>query len=49
VLYTPEDVVADLDGSGLAVERAEPVERPVETPEGERIAIDALVRASRPA
>ena len=47
VLYTAEDVVADLDGAGLEIERAEPVERPVETPEGERIAIDALVRAGR--
>jgi len=45
VLYTAEDVVADLDG--LEVERAEPVLRPVETPEGERVAIDALVRARR--
>jgi SAM-dependent methyltransferase len=49
VLYTAADVVADLDGSGLAVERAERVERPVETPDGERIALDALVRAERPA
>jgi len=47
-LYTPEDVVADLDGTGLVIERAEPVERTVETPEGERVAIDALVRANRP-
>ena len=47
VLYTPEDIVADLSGSGLAIARAEAVNRPVETPEGERIAIDALVRASR--
>jgi SAM-dependent methyltransferase len=47
VLYTAGDVVADLDGSGLEIERAEPVERPVETPEGERVAIDALVRATR--
>jgi SAM-dependent methyltransferase len=45
VLYTAGDVVADLDG--LEVERAEPVLRPVETPEGERVAIDALVRARR--
>ena len=45
VLYTPEDVVADLDGSGLEIERAEPVERPVD----EHTAIDALVRARRPA
>ena len=34
VLYTAADVVADLDGCGLEVERAERVERPVETPEG---------------
>lgn len=45
VLYTGEDVVADLDGSGLEIERAERVERPVQTPDGERIALDALVRA----
>jgi SAM-dependent methyltransferase len=49
VLYTPEDVVADLDGSGLEIERAETMVRPVETPEGERRALDALVRARRPA
>jgi SAM-dependent methyltransferase len=47
VLYLPEDVAADLDGSGLELERVEAVDRPVETPEGERIAIDALVRARR--
>ena len=47
VLYTAEDVVADLDG--LQVERAGRVERPVQTPEGERVALDALVRAVRPA
>ncbi len=49
VLYSPGDVVADLDGTGLAVERASVVERPVETPDGERIALDLLVRAGRPA
>jgi SAM-dependent methyltransferase len=43
VLYTPEDVVADL--AGLVIERAERVTRPV----GEGTAIDALVRASKPA
>lgn len=48
VLYTPEDVVADIDGSGLEIERAGPVDRTVDTPEGERVAIDALVRARRP-
>ena len=45
VLYTPEDVVADLPG--LEVERAEVVERPVETSDGVRVALDALVRAHR--
>jgi SAM-dependent methyltransferase len=45
VLYTPEDVVADLPG--LEIERAERIYRGVE---GEhRPAIDALVRARRPA
>src|SRR5262249_22102263 len=48
VLYRSEDVIADLDGSGLEIERAEAVNRPVDTPGGERIAIDALVRACRP-
>jgi len=49
VLYSPADVVADIDGSGLELERADVVERPVETPDGERIALDLLVRARRPA
>jgi SAM-dependent methyltransferase len=48
VLYTGADVVADIDGSGLVVERAGVVERPVQVSEGERIALDALVRAHRP-
>jgi SAM-dependent methyltransferase len=47
VLYTAEDVVADLDGIPLVVDRAERVRRPVQTPDGERQAIDALVRARR--
>lgn len=48
VLYTPEDVLADLAGvSGLAVEKAQRVVRPVQTPDGERNAIDALVRLRR--
>jgi len=46
-LYTAGDVVADLDGTGLEIERAELVKRPVETPAGERTALDALVRARR--
>ena len=45
VLFTAEDVVADLaDQPGLIVERAERVRRPVHTPEGERSAVDTLVR-----
>ena len=42
VLFTPEDVAAELDG--LEIEKAEAVLRPVES---ERDAIDALVRARR--
>ena len=47
VLAAPDDVVALL--AGLEVERAATVERPVETPDGVRIAIDHVVRARRPA
>jgi SAM-dependent methyltransferase len=46
-LYTTAAVTAELDG--LAVRRAEQVTRTVRTPEGERTAIDTLVRAERPA
>jgi 2-polyprenyl-3-methyl-5-hydroxy-6-metoxy-1,4-benzoquinol methylase len=45
VLFTAEDVAAEL--TGLQVEKAERVLRPVETEEGEAQAIDALVRARR--
>jgi len=48
VLMAADDVVEDLAGTGLRIERAERLERPVETPDGERIALDALVRATRP-
>ena len=49
VLFSPDDdVVADLAGSGLVVEKAERVPRPVMTEDGPRVAIDALVRAWRP-
>ncbi len=48
VLYTASDVVADIDGRGLQIERAERVERPVQTSDGDRVALDALVRARRP-
>jgi SAM-dependent methyltransferase len=46
VLYTAADVAADLDGTGLVVERATEVQRRVEG--AERPAIDALLRARRP-
>jgi hypothetical protein len=49
VLFTAADVVADLDGTGLTIVRAEAVRRAVRTDEGERTAIDALVRAERAA
>ncbi len=51
VLYTPDDVRGDLERSGvgdLVVERAERIERPVETESGTVMAIDCLVRAHRP-
>lgn len=47
VLYSAADVAGDLEGTGLELERGELVRRPVETPEGERTALDALVRARR--
>jgi SAM-dependent methyltransferase len=46
VLYTPEDLVAELPG--LEIERAESVLRPVETDGGTVNAVDALLRARRP-
>jgi SAM-dependent methyltransferase len=49
VLYSAADITADLDGSGLEVERAEQVVREVLTPDGPRGALDALVVAHRPA
>ena len=48
VLYTAADVVADIAGSGLTVERAERVARAVTTPDGPREALDCLVVAGRP-
>jgi len=44
LLYTPDDIVAELDG--LAIEKAERVLR--DAPDADRPAIDVLVRASRP-
>jgi SAM-dependent methyltransferase len=51
VLYAPDDVRRDLATAGIAdlvIDRAEPVERPVDTDSGTRIAIDNLLRAHRP-
>lgn len=46
VLFTAEDVIADLDGVGpLEVLRAERVIRPVDTSDGPRQALDALLVA----
>ena len=47
VLYTAGDVATDLEGTGLVSDRASEVFRPV--PGSERPAIDALLRARRPA
>ena len=43
--FTQEEVIADL--AGFEIERAERVERPVETDDGARIAYDVVVRARR--
>jgi SAM-dependent methyltransferase len=52
VLFTPDDVVADLADLGglgeIRIERAELVRRTVDTDAGPVEAIDVLVRASRP-
>jgi SAM-dependent methyltransferase len=48
VLYSAADIVADIEGTGIVVERAEQVTRVVATAEGERRALDCLVVASRP-
>jgi SAM-dependent methyltransferase len=50
VLYSPDEVAADLEGAGivgLVIDRAAHVRRRVETPNGDRDAIDCLVRAHR--
>lgn len=46
VLWAPQVVTAGL--TGLTVQQAEQVNRTVTTPDGERTAIDTLVRAVRP-
>ena len=48
VLTTPDELATDLAAAGLEIEKAELVERVVETPDGSRTAIDHLVRARAP-
>jgi hypothetical protein len=48
VLRTEEELLDDLVGTGLHVVSSGEVLRPVDTEEGERTAIDLLVRARRP-
>lgn len=48
VLHDPVRIAEVLAGGGLWVEHAVEVERPVDTPEGHRVALDSLVRAHRP-
>lgn len=47
VLHDPLAIAERLAARGLAIERADLVERPVDTPAGVRIALDSLVRAHR--
>ena len=47
VLFTPEMVVADIAPGDLVVERAARVHRPVAVEGGQRLAVDALIRARR--
>jgi SAM-dependent methyltransferase len=48
ILYTEAELAADIAESGLVIERAERVLRDVDTPQGPRVAIDALLVARRP-
>ena len=48
VLTTPDQVVAAI-GDRLTIDRAEVAERQVQTDDGERVALDTLVLAHRPA
>ena len=45
VLYSAADVREDLADAGLEIARADVVERPVDAPDGEKIALDLLVHA----
>jgi SAM-dependent methyltransferase len=49
VLWTADEIEAALRALGLRVERCEYVQRPVDTPDGSRDAVDVLARACRPA
>jgi len=46
VLYDGEEIIDELPA--LRIETVARIERPVATPDGDRVAIDTLVRASRP-
>jgi len=48
ILLDPDEVAADLRAAGAEIDRAEQVERPVSTDDGDRTAIDTLVVARRP-
>jgi SAM-dependent methyltransferase len=48
VLASPEEIAGLLRAAGLEVVKAEVVQRPVETADGERVAYDHIVRAVRP-
>ncbi len=48
VLYSADDVVRDIDGSGLSIVRADLATRVVTTPVGDRDALDCLLVATRP-
>ena len=48
VLYSAADVKEDLADAGVEIVRADVVERPVDAPDGEKIALDLLVRARAP-
>jgi SAM-dependent methyltransferase len=48
LLYTPENVISDLEGTDLVVEFAQTSERQVRNDGGSRTALDAVVVAVRP-
>ena len=48
VLWDPEEVAAEILELGLRVDRRQYVRRPIETSDGERVAVDTEIRAHRP-